>query len=555
MPLKERWFSERTGPRQFDRWTKAFRIVATVLLVFSSANCKPAAPTNTNQPAAPPAVDQREAYCLILQARLLAVRSLLSASQSEITEYRDETSRVLAALKLDGGFSAIRLPELYKEVVALIDAYDVYTTEIDQLSRSLKQREETDADAAKRKAVIDALKEAGSTEAEKDDSSLMTTLKRGVLGGITGVQSYAAEEKRLKEIREQDKEKKVAACENKYAKAKSDFAANTKALAGVLSRDLKIAQSELGLDTLLANVEFYRRESPEAIAKARKGWRRERPNDPVLHAVSLQDSASDTESVETRLKLADGCNNLAETVPSRGELNYARHALLITAASLVETYFDKAYPFAGAWGSARNDKALIAASYRERAETAYSDSAGDNVARLAWDYFLAGDFDKALAAAERARKAGSFKLTSGFCLKLAQLNSLVGKADQSFHWVTLLIDTFHYAGVKELYADQDLVFLRKDKRKNFDALLALDYVWKIEFGLLNDDILFTNKSRYPLTNVRLRPHIESGAKEWNLNLHADVVGAGETVKWTDVLSVPGSRTSSETATMTCDQSR
>jgi hypothetical protein len=555
MPLTERCFFEKTGPTRFDRWTKAFRLVATVLLVFSSANCKPAAPTNSDQPAAPPAVDQREAYCLILQARLLAVRSLLSESQSEITEYRDETSRVLAALRLDRGFSTIRLPELYKEVVALIDAYDAYTTGIDQLSRSLKQREKTDADAAERKAVIDAFKEAGSTDAEKDDSTLMTTLKRGVLGGITGIQSYAAEEKRLKEIREQDKEGRLAACENKYAKAKSDFAANTKALAGVLGRDLRIAQGELGLDTLLANVEFYRRESPEAIAKARKGWRRERPNDPVLHAVSLQDSGSDTETVETLLKLADESNNLAETVPNRSELNYVRHTILITAASIVETYFDKAYPFAGAWGSAHNDKALIAASYRERADTAYSDSAGDNVARLAWDYFLAGDFDKALAAAERAPTAANFKLTPGFCFKLAQLNSLVGKADQSFHWVTLLIDTFHYAGIKELYADQDLVFLRNDKRKAFDELLALDYDWKIEFGLLNDDILFTNKSRYPLTNVRLRPHIESGAKEWDLNLRADVVSAGETVKWTDVLSVPGSRTSSETTTMACDQSR
>jgi len=555
MPLKEICFSERTGPRQFDRWTRAFRIVATVLLVFSSASCKRTTPINTDQPAAPPTVDQREAYCLILQARVLALRSLLSESQSELREYRDETSRVLAALKLDQGFSAIRVPELYKEVLALIDAYDEYITEIDQLSRALTQREKSDDDAAKRKAVIDALKEAGSTEAEKDDSSLTTTLKRGVLGGITGVQSYAAEEKRLKEIRDQDKEGKVAACENKYAKAKSDFGANTKALAGVFSRDLKIERTELGLETLFANVESYRRETPEAIAKIRNGWRRERPNDPLLHATSLHESASDTKSVETRLKLADECNSLAETVPKRSELNYARHDILVTAANIVETDFGKAYPYAGAWGAARNDKALIAASYRERAETAYSDSAGDNVTRLAWDYFLAGDFDKALAASERARKAANFELSARFCLKLAQLNSLLGRADESFRWLTQLIDTFHYAGIKELYADQDLAFLRKGKQKAFDALLALDYDWKIEFGIMNDDILFTNKSRYPLTNVRLRPHIESGDKEWNLNLHADVVSAGETAKWTDVLSVPGSRTSSETATMTCDQSR
>lgn len=555
MPLKERCFSERTGPRQFDRWRKAFRIIATLLLAFSSASCKRTTPTSTDLPAAPPAVDQRETYCLILQARLLAVRSLLSDSQSELREYRDETSRVLAALKLDKGLSALRLPELYKEVVALIDAYDEYTTEIDQLSRALKQREKSDDDAAKQKAFVDAIKEAGSTEAEKDDSSLTTMLKGGVLGGITGVQSYAAEEKRLKEIREQDKEGKVAACEKKYAKAKSDFAANTKALAGVLSRDLEVTQSQLGLDTLLANVEFYRRASPEEIGKVRKEWRRERPDDPILHSGYLQDSASGADSVETRLKLAEECSKVAETVPKRNELNYARHDILITAARIIDTYFDKAYPFASAWGSIHNEKALIVASYRERAETAYSDSAGDNVARLAWNYFLAGDVEKALSAAERARKAPNFKLYAGFCLKLAQLNSLVGKADQSLHWVTLLIDTFHYAGIKELYADQDLAFLRKDKRKAFDALLALDYDWKIEFGILNDDILFTNKSRYPLTNVRLRPHIESGDKEWNLNLHADVVSAGETAKWTDVLSVPGSRTSSETATMTCDQSR
>lgn len=524
-------------------------MAATVLLVFSSANCKRSTP-------APPAVDQREAYCLILQARLLAVRSLLRESQVELKEYRDEASRVLAALKLDRGFSAIRLPELYKEVVTLIDAYDEYIAEIDQLSRSLEQREKADSDAAKQKAWIDAITEAGSTDAEEEDSSFTTTLKRGVRGGITGIQSYSAEEKRLKQIRDQDKEGKVAACQNKYAKAKSDFAANTKALAGVLSRDVNMAQSELGLDTLLENVDLFKRQTPDVIAKTRKQWRRERPNDPILHAVSLEDSASDpTKSVETCLKLAEECNSLAETLPKRSELNYARYSILFTAANIVDTYFDKAYPFAKAWGSARNDKALIAASYRERAETAYSDTDGDNAARLAWDYFLAGDFDKALAATGRARKAANFKLTPGFCFKLAQLNSLSGKADESFRWLTQLIDRFHYAGVKELYADQDLAFLRKNKRRDFDALLALDYTWRIDFGWVNDDILFTNKSRYPLTNVRLKPHIESGDKEWDLNLHADVVGAGETVKWTDALSVPGSRTSSATARMTCDQSR
>ena len=138
---------------------------------------------------------------------------------------------------------------------------------------------------------------------------------------------------------------------------------------------------------------------------------------------------------------------------------------------------------------------------------------------------------------------------------MAELHSLLHKPDDSLSWLTTLVSDFGYNDTNTLYANPDLEALRSARPEAFNALLRVSYSWKIDFGFLNDDILLTNNSRFPIARVYFQPHITSGAHKWDLDLQANRIEAGETYKWVDALSVPGSRIDSGTAQLSCDQTR
>lgn len=551
--MKHTAYEETLLPRRIAHWIKTSRLATILLLALTLTNCKRTSSTTADpEPALP--IDQRLAYCLIIQARVFALISLSPYAASDLKHVREETSRVLALLKVDPALARSKLPELYVEVVHINDAHEEYLRDVAQLSRSLKQRETADHDAALRKSLVDGGKEGALHKTEENDSWLEDTFKRALKSTVTGAQSYFEEEERLKQIREQDKEGKLAAYEKKFEHAKTDFTANTQALAVVLSSALKIPRSEFGLDRLLADAEVYRRRDLDQIAEVRRIGQKERPKDPIVAAALLLTSADKSKDSQSAcVKLAEECYSLVDSIPGQSPLNYARYLVLTDAASILDTYLYDAHPFDGAWGAIRDEKALVAVSYREKAAGAYLDGTGEDEARLAWDYFLGGKFDQAITHAELANRNPMFQRDWAFCLKLAQLKSLVGKPGDSLTWLTTLVERFQYNDVDGLYSDSDLQALRSAKSEEFDALLDVKSSWDIEFGWMNDDIVLTNKSRFPITNVHFEPHIISGPNEWNLNLQTKRINPGETHKWEDALSVPGSKISSRSATISCDQ--
>ena len=246
---------------------------SVALAVVVLAGCKrTSSPSATQQQQQATAADEREVYCLVLQARLLTIRSLLSPAMPALDDNRDLTSEVLALLKADENLSKTRLPDLYAETLALIDAHRTYLSEIDQLSRSLKAREESDRDAALRKAIVEGATKHAFDERQNDDSSFSKNLKDSLSSTITGFQTYAEEEKRLKQLREQDREGKLAAVEDKHKRALSDFAAQVQALASVFSKSLRTPEKEFGLTGLLDDIAVYRQQDARTIAKAKQSW-------------------------------------------------------------------------------------------------------------------------------------------------------------------------------------------------------------------------------------------------------------------------------------------
>jgi len=114
---------------------------SVALAVVALAGCKrtssPSATQQQQQQAT--AADEREVYCLVLQARLLTIRFLLSPAMPALDDNRDLTSEVLALLKADDNLSKTRLPDLYAETLALIDASNVPQRNRSAFAFSLKR--------------------------------------------------------------------------------------------------------------------------------------------------------------------------------------------------------------------------------------------------------------------------------------------------------------------------------------------------------------------------------------------------------------------------------
>jgi len=77
--------------------------------------------------------------------------------------------------------------------------------------------------------------------------------------------------------------------------------------------------------------------------------------------------------------------------------------------------------------------------------------------------------------------------------------------------------------------------------------------WSIDWGVLNDDILLRNDSRFALTNVVLEYELKQDARTWKGELKIEHVAPGQTQVWTNVISVPGGRLTASSAALRCDQ--
>lgn len=83
---------------------------------------------------------------------------------------------------------------------------------------------------------------------------------------------------------------------------------------------------------------------------------------------------------------------------------------------------------------------------------------------------------------------------------------------------------------------------------------TLSYKWEVRFGVLNDDILLTNTSQVPLTNVVFRPRIEANGQVWEPLLKIDRLDPGSVCTWGNIVSIPGSQFDRSSSTLACDQS-
>lgn len=69
----------------------------------------------------------------------------------------------------------------------------------------------------------------------------------------------------------------------------------------------------------------------------------------------------------------------------------------------------------------------------------------------------------------------------------------------------------------------------------------LSWAWRIDYGILSDDVVFMNTSPFALHDVTLEVRVVQDSKAWDRVLIAPVVVAGSEYRWSQVFSIPGSR--------------
>lgn len=94
-----------------------------------------------------------------------------------------------------------------------------------------------------------------------------------------------------------------------------------------------------------------------------------------------------------------------------------------------------------------------------------------------------------------------------------------------------------FAVSKDWWEDADLEAIRRAHPKEFAELLTVKATWTIEYGLLLDDIVLRNDSRFALSGVQVNVTVISKGKRQDRQLRAESIPPGKVLRWPNALSV------------------
>lgn len=343
----------------------------------------------------------------------------------------------------------------------------------------------------------------------------------------------------------------------------SGYLDRARAAAGEMARRNGWARVETGLANLKADYDVLKRavqnhDLTALMALAQRG-RAERPRDPVAALLYCVMASSTPEaSTQQRAAYAEQCYAAAALVPPGRDYDEDRGEILLWAATMMANVAAEEAKDGGsliAPAQAFPQYATTAVNWFEAAEKLVNWAAAD----VDGEYRLNRAF--ALAAAGRPadalRQARSIhsirKDDPSYAYVMTALLAKNGSHEESLKWLAYLLSACSPDLVTVYRSDPGLVPLRRARPAACEELFQVKYQWHIKWSVLNDDILLTNTSAFPLTNVVFSPTITSGGKVWAPKLKAERIDLGQTFSWPNAISVPGSRFDNSASTLVCDQ--
>lgn len=144
-----------------------------------------------------------------------------------------------------------------------------------------------------------------------------------------------------------------------------------------------------------------------------------------------------------------------------------------------------------------------------------------------------------------------------FCFNYASLAGELGPQGVALNWLERAL-VLGYPNVKAIHTDPHFDRLRATLPTQFKNLLELKWTWKVEDRwIMSDDILLTNQSIYPLTDIVLTATVKKGSWRDRVRLTLPYLAPGQTHRWKNVVKSgdPSGEYVGSTATISCAQNR
>jgi hypothetical protein len=107
--------------------------------------------------------------------------------------------------------------------------------------------------------------------------------------------------------------------------------------------------------------------------------------------------------------------------------------------------------------------------------------------------------------------------TPEFAYNLACLQSQLGNTDAAFDWFSKAI-AFGYSQIVRAKQDPDLEQMRHEHAADFADLVTVKYQWGVDTGIFHGDVVLTNTSKFPLTDIVLDATLDQNGNSWTQTL-------------------------------------
>jgi tetratricopeptide (TPR) repeat protein len=137
----------------------------------------------------------------------------------------------------------------------------------------------------------------------------------------------------------------------------------------------------------------------------------------------------------------------------------------------------------------------------------FEDAEQSGVCELARALGMAGRFEEALNMMQRTERRREDPF---FMYRKARLLSLTGEVDRSLDALSLAFRC-GYDDIVFARSDPDLDALRHERKQDFEDLTSISWQWNVVEDWFLHEVMLTNKSAFPLTNVKLIVRYKSGS--------------------------------------------
>lgn len=421
---------------------------------------------------------------------------------------------------------------------------DDFLTLIDEYESTLARLGDMDA-ASRKKAFEDALStfvvgslkglKAGNDVAEQGGSDLQVDVAVGKSLVDDGLKEFI----KHSNARNAETNDAASAEQSRFVQVRDYAMERNHVAAEAMTERYHWTEGEAGFDQAAATATL------DVLAKRR-------PRDPFVKVDLAAQGLDNNTTPDDLMARANLCIEAARLIPGDPAYQFYRLNCLGTAT----TYACNAAEMG------------IGSTYRD-APTAHSQKAinitqamlqGDPEDHDGWIHLelfralaCAGRFDEAVQAAAPILDS-PWKQNRPFAVRYTRVMGVTGDVDRTEQWLRWSY-ALGFAELDFVKKSGDFDALRTQKPQAYAELTTIKGTTRIDFGLVDDDVVVINRSPFPITNLKLTFRVIKGGQIWDRERVLPFVAGNSKETLGSVFMIPGSQYDAFRWTLTSDQGK